>query len=161
MQSKMGGNHFIMRHRQQPINIIIDTGLIVSVVVSLGISVNFFGVTVSLAATLLIGIWVFDAFLKRTYGFDSNTIFADLTLASFGYSVSHSIGLLSLGSNIDMIINAFILTFLILLTWVANISLCRIFGMRPNKSWIKPAAWFFSVLIGLSSVFIAFYPLFN
>ena len=161
--SKMGGSHYPMHQRQKPTNILIDTALIIFVVVLLGIGVNYFGISVSVAATLLIGVWVIDAFLKRTYGFDSDTIFADLTLTSFGYSVSYAIGLLSLSyssNSSNLIIHAFTLTFLIFLTWVANISLCRVFRMRSNNNWIKPIAWLFSVLLGLLSVFIAFYPLF-
>jgi len=152
-----------MHQRQKPINIIIDTILIVVVVILLGLSVNFFGINVSIAATLLVGIWVLDAFLKRTYGFDSDTIFADLTLASFSYSVSYAVSLLSQNMQnfvSESIFTAFILTFIIFLTWVANISLSRIFKMRPTSSWLKPIALIFSVIMGLSSVFVAFYPMF-
>jgi len=111
----------------------------------------------------LVGIWVLDAFLKRTYGFDSDTIFADLTLASFSYSVSYAVSLLSQNMQnfvSESIFTAFILTFIIFLTWVANISLSRIFKMRPTSSWLKPIALIFSVIMGLSSVFVAFYPMF-
>lgn len=162
-QTRMGGISHPMHQRQKPLNIIIDTVLVVVVAILLGLSVRFFGINVSIAATLLVGIWVLDAFLKRTYGFDSDTIFADLTLASFGYSVSYAVGLLSQNMNSfvsEAVLNAFILTFIIFLTWVANISLCRIFRMRPPSIWLKRLAWIFSVLIGLFSVFVAFYPLF-
>ena len=162
-KTRMGGIHHSMHQRQKPLNIVIDTVIIVAVAGLLALSVQVFGINVSIAATLLVGIWVLDAFLKRTYGFDSDTIFADLTLASFGYSVSDAVRLLSQNMNSfvsEAVLKAFIFTFIIFLTWVANISICRIFRMRSTSVWLKRMALIFSVLIGLTSVFVAFYPLF-
>ena len=95
-----------------------------------------FSIDITITIILLVGIWAVDHFFKNMLGLGLGTSLADFSFACLVFVGSRGVSLLAdvsaISSNLSIIINIFVISFVLLILWSINISLSIILEGRPN-----------------------------
>jgi hypothetical protein len=125
----------------------------------------FFSINLAYGLAMLLGLWYIDAYLKNSFEYPNESLFADLSFASFIYFIGQkSVGLLlSVPGNTgqSIIVDNQIIPIIIglYIVWLGNLRLCRAL-IKPelytnvNVTTIK----ILSCVIALFSMIIALLP---
>jgi hypothetical protein len=125
----------------------------------------------ALTLLLLVGTWLFDGFIKHTYGFKNETLFADFSFGAFAFSSGQSINMLSNSLSETNIATLFtlLITAALAFVWFGNLSICKY--LLPTKPKLDQnralsvnryrVAWAMSCFLAILSCFGALYPQFS
>lgn len=127
------------RHSTSLRSVLSELFIILITVAILGVSLLLLRLDITLTLVLLPGVWVLDLYLKEILGFGNETVFADLSFAALMFVSSQGIGLIAAHplSNLDgaSLVQLFIITFILLILWIGNLSFCR---PRTDKTLKEP-----------------------
>jgi hypothetical protein len=154
-------------HEQQAMKGYLIDGLVMLFSAAvIGISLAWFRLDITVTIVLLVGVWVVDGFLKKTYGFTGETLFADLSFSAFIFAGSQTVGAIaanaSTGQNAAAITRLGVISFILSLIWLGNLRMCR--GLTPTQSTTREATrhyqtlWVVSLVFGAISTSIALLP---
>lgn len=120
----------------------------------------FFGpLSVSIALTLLVGVWFIDVFLKYRFEIDIQTIFADLSFASLiliGGQIIEILQPQSLsGSKVTNVQDIVVFTVVLAIIWLGNLSACSYLSKPNFPGYI---AMTISIMLSLFSIGLALMP---
>lgn len=134
-------------------------------------SVLQYNTFIALTLALLVGVWIIDAYVKKSLNFSNETIFADLSFSALMLVISRIIDVVRTSlfqASTERIIQFALLALILFIIWYANIAMCRgitdrltqanvILTVKTLKIEQRPAIWIFSFILSAISTFLALY----
>lgn len=149
------------------LDIVIDALLVVAIVLGIILTYLFLSMNLAYGLAMLVGIWYIDAYLKKSFEYPNETLFADLSFAAFMFFVGQK-GLEILSKNqgatsSTLTAETQVMPIIIglCITWLGNLRLCR--GLVHPDRYLKtpsqlPYIWTISFLFACISIFAALLP---
>lgn len=152
------------KHTSGKPHYMVDIAIILPAVIFLSFSLIYFRLDISITLVLLFGVWTLDSFIKKSYGFSNETVFADLSFSSFIFVGSQGVNLISthpiLPVDTNNMARVGILAFILMLLWLGNLSICRnlidAHWLNDKKSYW--GLWGISCFFALISIIGAIIP---
>jgi hypothetical protein len=123
---------------------------------------GIFPISIAFSVFLLCGIWAVDALIKCNFGFDSETLFADLSLEAVVLlgirgmpSLAMTFGGAGMGAEGQMIA---VYLFWLGILWLVNLSVCRSLQDSELASGKRSLAWVMSLIIAIASAYLSLHP---
>jgi len=154
-----------MRPQAHSINYLADGLTILVPIILIGVSLIWFELKITLTLVLLVGVWVVDGYLKKSHGFTTETLFADLSFASFISVGSQTVTMIaksaSPATTSSSVIELGVIAFILGLMWLGNLTMCR--GLSPSLQASQPqrqraSIWVASIAFGVISTSVALIP---
>jgi hypothetical protein len=149
------------------LNIIVDVLLVFAI--TLGIILTYIFISANLAFSLstLVGVWYIDGYLKKSFEYPNETLFADLSFASLIFFIGQkSVGELLVlpeksGSLSNLEYQVLPIAIGLCILWLGNLRLCR--GLVYPRRYLNslnhiPYVWFLSFFFAISSTSLALLP---
>jgi hypothetical protein len=110
-------------------NYCIDFFLILLIVFAFAASLLWLRLDVTLTLVLLVGVWLLDGYLKKTYGFGNETLFADLSFSALVFAGSQGIELVTVPTPLSLnrmsLPRLAVIMFVLSILWIGNLSISR------------------------------------
>lgn len=134
----------------------VQNGILVIAMGLLAFALSFFvQPKITITILLLLFVWVIDAFIKKSYGFGSETVFADLSFACLAYTGGKGFDLflsnLQAPLDIDTLAILSSTFFGLFIFWIGNLIVSRGFNNRGLRGKPRVYVWLMSSLLGLIS----------
>ncbi len=119
-----------MHDQKRTLNLIVDAGLVCIFATRLILIYLLLSPHLAYGLALLIGIWYIDAYLKKSFEYPNETLFADLSFAAFVFFAGQrSDSILSITSTVENlrepVVRVFPITLGLCILWLGNLRLCR------------------------------------
>ena len=124
------------------------------------VSISVFPLKIALTVALLVFSWSFDAFMKRVLGLGTESMFADLSFASFMFVGSYGISTFSINTATTMVRGSSIVQLALITAafgggWFINLTICR--GFKNLQGWQLSILNVASFIIGVASAGVVIY----
>jgi len=147
-------------------SILIDAVLVLFIAVGIIVTCVFLSTQLAYGLAVIVGIWFIDAYLKKSFDYPNEALFADLSFAAFiffGGQNSNDIMNLTQTTSINSTHEYQLLPIVIglCILWLGNLRLCR--GLFFPKKYLKslnhvPIVWTISLLFAFISTAAALIP---
>jgi hypothetical protein len=152
---------------KKTLDIFIDAFLVIIIASGIILTYIFLSANLAYGLAMLIGVWFIDAYLKKSFEYPNETLFADLSFAAlFFFGGQKGVDILSQlpGYYSSQIVPENPILPIIIglgIAWLGNLRLCR--GLLHPEKFLKsrdhiPYVWAFSFVFSLISIAAALLP---
>jgi hypothetical protein len=114
----------------------LDFFLVLVIVLAFAALLLWVRLDITLTLVLLVGVWILDGYIKKTYCLGNETVFADLSFSALIFVGSQGVGLITISPPIPLDRTSFarlaIVTFVLGILWIGNLSVCR--GLTETRA---------------------------